>query len=125
MAIERFGIRCQSPDALLQTLSGGNQQKVILARWLLAGAGVLLLDEPTAGIDVVAKQEIMSLVTDVVREGRAAVIVSSELAELCEICDRIYVVRNGTVSGVVDRGISVGELAAMCGERLRLEAAAN
>jgi ribose transport system ATP-binding protein len=72
LAIERFGIRCQSPDALLQTLSGGNQQKVILARWLLAGAGVLLLDEPTAGIDVVAKQEIMSLVTDVVREGRAA-----------------------------------------------------
>jgi ABC-type sugar transport system ATPase subunit len=114
--VARFGIKCESPEALLQTLSGGNQQKVILARWLVTGARVLLLDEPTAGIDVVAKREIMSLVTDVVREGRAAIIVSSELAELCEFCDRIYVVRNGAVRDVVDGTISVGELAQLCGE---------
>jgi ABC-type sugar transport system ATPase subunit len=115
-AIDRFGIKCQSPDALLQTLSGGNQQKVILARWVLAGARILLLDEPTAGIDVVAKREIMSLVTDVVREGRAAVVVSSELAELREVCDRIYVIHRGDVHAVVDGSVTVEELARLCGE---------
>jgi ABC-type sugar transport system ATPase subunit len=122
-AVARFGIKCESPDALLQTLSGGNQQKVILARWLVTGARVLLLDEPTAGIDVVAKREIMSLVTDVVREGRAAVIVSSELAELCEVCDRIYVVRNGAIHEEVDGQVSLAELARLCGEPTRVSAA--
>ncbi len=122
-AVARFGIKCESPEAPLQTLSGGNQQKVILARWLVTGARVLLLDEPTAGIDVVAKREIMALVTEVVREGRAAVIVSSELAELCEICDRIYVVRNGAIHEEVDGGVSVAELARLCGEPARVEAA--
>jgi ABC-type sugar transport system ATPase subunit len=116
-AVRIFGIKCSSPEAQLQTLSGGNQQKVILARWLLTGARVLLLDEPTAGIDVVAKGELMSLVTAVVRQGRAAVMVSSELAELCEYCDRIYVVRNGAIRAVAERGISVAELARLCGER--------
>jgi ribose transport system ATP-binding protein len=116
-AVRIFGIKCSSPEAQLLTLSGGNQQKVILARWLLTGARVLLLDEPTAGIDVVAKGELMSLVTAVVRQGRAAVMVSSELAELCEYCDRIYVVRNGAIRAVAERGISVAELARLCGER--------
>ncbi len=116
-AIRQFGIKCPSPDALLQTLSGGNQQKVILARWIMSGARLLLLDEPTAGIDVVAKQEIMALITTVVREGRAAVLVSSELAELREYCDRIFVVRNGRIQQVCDRGVPLEELARMCGER--------
>jgi len=116
-AIRRFGIKCPSPDALLQTLSGGNQQKVILARWIMSGARLLLLDEPTAGIDVVAKQEIMALITTVVRDGRAAVLVSSELAELREYCDRIFVVRAGRIQQVCDRGVSLEELARLCGER--------
>jgi ABC-type sugar transport system ATPase subunit len=116
-AVRQFGIKCPSPDALLQTLSGGNQQKVILARWIMSGARLLLLDEPTAGIDVVAKQEIMALITTVVREGRAAVLVSSELAELREYCDRIFVVRNGRIQQVCDRGVPLEELARMCGEQ--------
>lgn len=122
--IEKFGVKCPSPDALLATLSGGNQQKVILARWLLNGARLLLLDEPTAGIDVVAKSEIMGLVRTVVDEGRAAVMASSELGEMCGYCDRIYVMRDGAITAVVDGDIAPGALARLCGERLTGTAAA-
>jgi ABC-type sugar transport system ATPase subunit len=116
-AVERFGIKCSSPEAELHTLSGGNQQKVILARWLLMESRLLLLDEPTAGIDVVAKHELMSLVRAVVGQGRAALIVSSELDELCEYCDRIYVVHNGTIRAEVGGDIAVSDLVRLCGER--------
>jgi ABC-type sugar transport system ATPase subunit len=116
--VERFGIRCSSPDALLSTLSGGNQQKVILARWLTTGARILLLDEPTAGIDVVAKAELMDLVRTAVDGGGSALMVSSELDELVGYCDRIYVMRDGGVLQEVDGNISVGELARLCGERV-------
>ncbi|MFZ4516154.1 MAG: sugar ABC transporter ATP-binding protein [Acidimicrobiia bacterium] len=116
-AIERFGIKCSGPDAPLASLSGGNQQKVILARWLLLGAQVLLLDEPTAGIDVIAKGELMNLVRQEVRDGRSAVMVSSEMAELCEYCDRIYIVHAGTITGVVGGDVPLPELARLCGER--------
>jgi ABC-type sugar transport system ATPase subunit len=99
----------------LASLSGGNQQKVILARWVLANSRILLLDEPTAGVDVVAKKEILSLVTDMVRRGRAAVMVSSEIQELVDHCDRIYVIRDGAIFDVVNRGeVSTSELAALC-----------
>ena len=116
-AVERFGIKCSSPEVELHTLSGGNQQKVILARWLLMESRLLLLDEPTAGIDVVAKHELMSLVRAVVGQGRAALIVSSELDELCEYCDRIYVVHNGAIRAEVDGDIPVADLVRLCGER--------
>jgi len=116
-AVERFGIKCASPEVALHTLSGGNQQKVILARWLLMESRLLLLDEPTAGIDVVAKHELMSLVRAVVGQGRAALIVSSELDELCEYCDRIYVVHNGAVRAEVGGDTSVADLVRLCGER--------
>ena len=115
-AIERFGIRCPSPDVPLRTLSGGNQQKVILARWLLTEPAVLLLDEPTAGIDVVAKGELLDLVRAAVSGGSAAIVVSSELDELTDLCDRIYVLRDGEVRHVVDGSTSVSELARLCGE---------
>lgn len=118
-AIDRFGIKASGPDALLSTLSGGNQQKVILARWLTAGARVLLLDEPTAGIDVVAKAELMELVAASVTAGGSAVMVSSELDELTGFCDRIYVMRDGAITGEVDGDISVAELAALCGGQRR------
>lgn len=116
-AIQRFGIKCSGPDAPLASLSGGNQQKVILARWLLLGAQVLLLDEPTAGIDVIAKGELMNLVRQEVRDGRSAVMVSSEMAELCEYCDRIYIVHAGTITGQVSGDVALPELARLCGER--------
>ena len=114
-AVDEFGIKCSSPDAQLASLSGGNQQKVILARWVLADSRIMLLDEPTAGVDVVAKEEILSLVTDMVRHGRAAVMVSSEIQELIDHCDRIYVIRDGSIFEVVSRGeVRTSELAALC-----------
>lgn len=121
-AVERFGIMCGSPEDALHTLSGGNQQKVILARWLLLNTRLLLLDEPTAGIDVVAKHELMGLVRSVIGEGRAALMVSSELDELCEYCDRIYIVHNGRIRAEVDGSVSVSELVRICGERSAITA---
>lgn len=121
-AVERFDIKCSSPEVEMHTLSGGNQQKVILARWLLMESRILLLDEPTAGIDVVAKRELMSLVRSVVGQGRAALIVSSELDELCEYCDRIYVVHNGAIRAEVPGDIPVADLVKLCGERPTLVA---
>ncbi|CAN5545054.1 hypothetical protein BH10ACT3_BH10ACT3_19060 [soil metagenome] len=121
-AIEKFDIKCSSPEVEMHTLSGGNQQKVILARWLLMESRMLLLDEPTAGIDVVAKHELMGLVRAVVGQGRAALIVSSELDELCEYCDRIYIVHNGAIRAEVSGDIGVSELVRLCGERPTLAA---
>jgi ABC-type sugar transport system ATPase subunit len=117
-SIERFGIGCSSSDAILANLSGGNQQKVILTRWLLNGARLLLLDEPTAGIDVVAKAEIMRLIRAAVEDGRAALMASSELSEMCGYCDRIYVMRDGVVTAEVAGDIAPGALAKLCGEQL-------
>jgi ABC-type sugar transport system ATPase subunit len=122
-AIERYGIKCSSADDPLATLSGGNQQKVILARWLLTGTRILLLDEPTAGIDVVAKAELMRLVRVAVDEGRAAIVVSSELDELSGYCDRIYVMRDGRITHVVPGDTTVVALARLCAGSARGEAA--
>jgi ABC-type sugar transport system ATPase subunit len=122
-AIERYGIKCSSPDAALSTLSGGNQQKVILARWLLTGTRILLLDEPTAGIDVVAKAELMRLVRVAVDEGRAAIVVSSELDELSGFCDRIYIMRDGRITHVVPGDTTVVALARLCAGSPQGEAA--
>jgi ABC-type sugar transport system ATPase subunit len=119
-AVERFGIKCSSTEAPLQSLSGGNQQKVILARWLLAGARVLLLDEPTAGIDVGAKKDLMGLVRQAVDGGCSALMVSSELDELCAYCDRIYIVRRGTIQSEVDGNVTPEELAVLSGETRRV-----
>ncbi len=117
-AVDEFGIKCSSTESYLSSLSGGNQQKVILARWVMANSRIMLLDEPTAGVDVVAKEEILSLVTDLVRQGRAAVMVSSEIQELIDHCDRIYVIRDGGIFDVVTRGeVTSFELAAMCAQQ--------
>jgi ribose transport system ATP-binding protein len=83
------------PDRLVRELSGGNQQKVVLARWLLHGCRVLLLDEPTRGVDVATKAELYRVITDLAREGVAVLVVSSELGELVGICSRILVMREG------------------------------
>ena len=82
-------------------MSGGNQQKVILGRWLLTEPEVLMLDEPTRGIDVGAKYEIYQLIDSLAARGKAVIVVSSELPELLGICDRIYVMSRGRVAGEV------------------------
>jgi galactofuranose transport system ATP-binding protein len=92
--IELLGIRTPSPDQLVKNLSGGNQQKVILARWLVTQPHVLILDEPTRGIDVGAKAEIQKLVLELVKEGMSIVFISSELEEVLRISQRIVVLRD-------------------------------
>lgn len=91
--IRLLGIRTPSPDQLVQNLSGGNQQKVILARWLVTQPSLLILDEPTRGIDVGAKAEIQKLVLELVKAGMSIVFISSELEEVVRISNRIVVLR--------------------------------
>jgi rhamnose transport system ATP-binding protein len=109
-SVERLGVKAASLDAPVATLSGGNQQKVALARWLAAGPKVLILDEPTQGIDVGAKAEVHRLMVEVVSRGLAVVMISSELPEILGMSDRIAVMHGGTVVGTVDRGDASQEL---------------
>ena len=90
------------PDRAVRLLSGGNQQKVVLARWLLRDCKVLLLDEPTRGVDVPTKAEIYRLITDLDKAGLGVLVVSSELEELVGICTRILVMREGEIVAEVD-----------------------
>jgi ribose transport system ATP-binding protein len=92
-----FFVRAASEEAPLSSLSGGNQQKVILARWLQRDPRLLLLDEPTQGVDVGARAEIHALIRTTVDEGAAALLVSSDFGELVTACDRVLVVRHGRV----------------------------
>jgi len=97
--IRTLAIKVSSPFALASTLSGGNQQKVVLAKWLSADARVFLFDEPTQGVDVGAKEEIYSLVDRLAESGKAIVIASSDMEEVLEIADRVLAVREGRIVG--------------------------
>lgn len=97
--VERLQVRTPSLDQEVGKLSGGNQQKVVLARWLAARPKVLILDEPTRGIDVGAKAEIYHLIDDLANEGLAIMFISSELPEILGLSDRIYVMQNGRITG--------------------------
>ena len=100
---EKFAIKARSLDASVATLSGGNQQKVALARWLATEPTVLILDEPTQGVDVGAKAEIHKLMGELAGRGLAIIMISSELPEILGMSDRIAVMHAGTVVGVLDR----------------------
>lgn len=97
--ITSMKIKTPSQKTKISSLSGGNQQKVILGRWLLSGPEVLLLDEPTRGIDVGAKYEIYKLIAELAESGKGIIMVSSEMAELIGICDRILVMSGGRIAG--------------------------
>ncbi|MFN3171178.1 MAG: sugar ABC transporter ATP-binding protein [Hyphomicrobiales bacterium] len=97
----KLGIRAASPDVAAGTLSGGNQQKVAIAKWLAIAPKVILLDEPTRGVDVGAKAEIYALIRDLAAQGTAVMVISSELPEVLQISDRIAVMALGRVAGVV------------------------
>jgi ribose transport system ATP-binding protein len=101
--IERLGIKTRSPRSLVRKLSGGNQQKVAFAKWLARAPRVLLLDEPTRGVDVGAKEEIHRCIEAFARAGGAVVVASSELAELLRLCDRILVLQRGAIRGELTR----------------------
>ena len=101
-AIQAMHIKTPTQKTQIRSLSGGNQQKVIIGRWLLTKPEVLLLDEPTRGIDVGAKYEIYQLIIDLANEGKGVIMVSSEMPELLGVCDRIIVMSGGQVAGEVD-----------------------
>ncbi len=100
-SIDAMRTKTPSQETKVRALSGGNQQKVILGRWLLTESEVLLLDEPTRGIDVGAKYEIYQLIIDMAKEGKIVIVVSSEMPELLGICDRILVMSGGRLAGEV------------------------
>jgi methyl-galactoside transport system ATP-binding protein len=99
--IDKMRIKTPSQKELIRALSGGNQQKVIIGRWLLLNPDILLMDEPTRGIDVGAKFEIYQLMLDLVSQGKSIIMVSSEMPELLGITDRIGVMSNGRLAGIV------------------------
>jgi rhamnose transport system ATP-binding protein len=106
---ERFALKTASLDSPVATLSGGNQQKVALARWLATEPAVLVLDEPTQGVDVGAKAEIHGLMVELAERGLAIVMISSELPEVLGMSDRIAVMRAGTIVATLDRGEATPE----------------
>ncbi|MGH9839746.1 MAG: sugar ABC transporter ATP-binding protein [Blastocatellia bacterium] len=96
---QKLRIASRGPRQIVQTLSGGNQQKVVLARWLLVNPQVLIVDEPTRGIDVGAKTEVHELLFELARRGTAVIVISSDLPEVLAVADRIIVMREGRISG--------------------------
>jgi inositol transport system ATP-binding protein len=96
-----LSIRMASPDQMVGNLSGGNQQKVVLARWLALRPKVLIVDEPTRGIDVGAKMEVHNLLFEMAKSGIAIIVISSELPEILALADRIVTMREGRVTGEV------------------------
>ena len=95
--------KCSSILQKTGNLSGGNQQKVVLSKWIFSEPDILILDEPTRGIDVGAKYEIYTIINRLASEGKGIVIISSELPEILGMCDRIYVMNEGKITGEMDR----------------------
>ena len=102
-SVEKLGVRTAGPEAAITSLSGGNQQKCIIARWLRTNPQVLLLDDPTRGIDVGAKAELYRIIDQLCRDGLAIIVTSSELPELITVCDRILVLCEGRLTGELQR----------------------
>ena len=111
--IDLLGIRAADSDMPIALLSGGNQQKALLARWLATAPGVLILDEPTRGVDVAAKQELMNEVMRLAREGMSVLFISSEIDEVLRISDRVVVLRDRRKAGELERGCSEAEVMAL------------
>lgn len=99
---KKMRVKCTSVTQMITTLSGGNQQKAIIGKWLAADARLLIFDEPTRGIDVGAKNEIYQIMRDLANEGKGILMVSSELPELLSVCDRIVVFGGGKIKAVFD-----------------------
>jgi ABC-type sugar transport system ATPase subunit len=97
--IRRLSIKCTSSNQLVKNLSGGNQQKVVLAKWLSVNPGILIVDEPTRGIDVGAREEIYIILRELAEEGKTIIVVSSDLTEILSVCHRILVMHEGVIRG--------------------------
>lgn len=96
-SVNELSVKTDSIDKIINLLSGGNQQKIVISKWLRSDMKILLLDEPTAGVDIGAKKELIATVRKFTDEGNAAIFVSSELQEMLSICDRIYILKRGEI----------------------------
>jgi ribose transport system ATP-binding protein len=101
--IERFSVKVDNPERPVRLLSGGNQQKVVIAKWLGTDPEVLIMDEPTAGVDIGTKSEIVDMIRDLADSGKGIIVISSELPELLAVSDRVLVLRDGTVQRELTR----------------------
>jgi len=101
--VDKFNVKCTSILQKAMNLSGGNQQKVVLGKWVFTDCDVFILDEPTRGIDVGAKYEVYKIINDLVSRGKGVLLISSELPEILGMCDRIYVMADGKIKGEFDR----------------------
>jgi ribose transport system ATP-binding protein len=102
-AIINFEVRPAEANREVRLFSGGNQQKVVIAKWMATNPKIVLMDEPTVGVDIGTKVEIMKLVRSIAAEGKSVILVSSELPELLGVCDRILVIRKGEIAEELDR----------------------
>ena len=100
--VKKMNIKTPSSKTLIQSLSGGNQQKVLIGRWLANAPDVLILDEPTRGIDVGAKYEIYCIIAELAKQGKSIIMISSEMGELIGMSDRIMVMCDGRLTGTID-----------------------
>ncbi len=108
--IKKLRIKTPSVHQLVKNLSGGNQQKVLVGKWMFSLPDIMMLDEPTRGVDVGAKYEIYSIINQLVGEGKAVLMISSELPELLGMCDRIYVMVEGRMVGELTREQATQEI---------------
>ena len=113
--IGKLSIATPSPETEVQYLSGGNQQKVVIAKWLLQDADIIILDEPTRGIDVGAKSEIYMLINDLIKSGKSVIMISSEIPEIVGMSDRVLVMHEGNKVGELNRNqLSPEAIMALC-----------
>ena len=108
--IRELGIKTPSQEQKIRNLSGGNQQKTMIARWLFNDSRVLILDEPTKGVDVGAKEDIYQYIAKLAAEGRGILLISSDLEEIMAVCDRILVMREGKSVAILDRADATYEI---------------
>ena len=107
--IEEMRIKTANIDLPVKSLSGGNQQKVLLAKWILLNPKVLIIDEPTRGVDIGAKSDIYAILKDLAAQGMGIIIVSSEIPEIMGVCDTIYVMREGKLTGTMSAATATEE----------------
>lgn len=100
---KKINVKTPTVNQVVGTLSGGNQQKVVLAKWMMTLPDVLILDEPTRGIDVGAKYEIYCVINELARAGKAVIVISSEMPEIIGTCDRVYVISEGEIAGELQK----------------------
>ncbi len=100
--VKKLSIKTPSINQVVRNLSGGNQQKVVIAKWLIKNSSILIFDEPTRGIDVGAKSEIYALMNELVKEGKSIIMISSELGEVLRMSDRVVVMNEGRITGILD-----------------------